>query len=391
MKRNEVDQILTAMLDSYENVSDLNFSVGRSPQVEADGELKPIVVHPEMEELTPFQTETLALNLINNDKRLLDILVTTGSCDLSYSLPGKARFRINIFSQSGGNYSIILRRLETSVPTIKDLSLPDVFYKIAEEKNGIIFITGATGTGKSTSMAAILDQINTVQPVHIVTLEDPIEYQHPQKKATFNQRELGSDFSDYSSGLRAALRQAPKVIQVGEMRDRETVEIGLRAAETGHLVLTTLHTVDAGKTLNRIIGMFDVEEERQLRIRLADSVKWVVSQRLLPKTGGGRVAAFEILSTSLRVKDIILNGESEGKTYYDIMESAMHMGMITFDHSIINLFKEGLISEQTARSYASRKSVVSRGIDSVKSARGEKTTDISNLEMERSFSGKKNF
>lgn len=391
MKRNEVDQILTAMLDSYENVSDLNFSVGRSPQVEADGELKPIVVHPEMEELTPFQTETLALNLINNDKRLLDILVTTGSCDLSYSLPGKARFRINIFSQSGGNYSIILRRLETSVPTIKDLSLPDVFYKIAEEKNGIIFITGATGTGKSTSMAAILDQINTVQPVHIVTLEDPIEYQHPQKKATFNQRELGSDFSDYSSGLRAALRQAPKVIQVGEMRDRETVEIGLRAAETGHLVLTTLHTVDAGKTLNRIIGMFDVEEERQLRIRLADSVKWVVSQRLLPKMGGGRVAAFEILSTSLRVKDIILNGESEGKTYYDIMESAMHMGMITFDHSIINLFKEGLISEQTARSYASRKSVVSRGIDSVKSARGEKTTDISNLEMERSFSGKKNF
>jgi twitching motility protein PilT len=391
VKRNEVDQILTAMLDSYENVSDLNFSVGRSPQVEADGELKPIVVHPEMEELTPFQTETLALNLINNDKRLLDILVTTGSCDLSYSLPGKARFRINIFSQSGGNYSIILRRLETSVPTIKDLSLPDVFYKIAEEKNGIIFITGATGTGKSTSMAAILDQINTVQPVHIVTLEDPIEYQHPQKKATFNQRELGSDFSDYSSGLRAALRQAPKVIQVGEMRDRETVEIGLRAAETGHLVLTTLHTVDAGKTLNRIIGMFDVEEERQLRIRLADSVKWVVSQRLLPKTGGGRVAAFEILSTSLRVKDIILNGESEGKTYYDIMESAMHMGMITFDHSIINLFKEGLISEQTARSYASRKSVVSRGIDSVKSARGEKTTDISNLEMERSFSGKKNF
>lgn len=391
MKRNEVDQILTTMLDSYENVSDLNFSVGRPPQVESDGELKPIVVHPEMETLTPYQTETLALNLINNDKRLLDILVTTGSCDLSYSLPGKARFRINIFSQSGGNYSIILRRLETSVPTIKDLSLPEVFYKIAQEKNGIIFITGATGTGKSTSMAAILDQINSEHPVHIVTLEDPIEYQHPQKQATFNQRELGSDFSDYSSGLRAALRQAPKVIQVGEMRDRETVEIGLRAAETGHLVLTTLHTVDAGKTLNRIIGMFDVEEERQLRIRLADSVKWVVSQRLLPKIGGGRVAAFEILSTSLRVKDIILNGETEDKTYYDVMESAMHMGMITFDHSIISLFKDGLITEQTARAFASRKSVVSRGIDSVKSARGEKTTDISNLEMEKSYPGKIKF
>ncbi|MCB9493995.1 MAG: PilT/PilU family type 4a pilus ATPase [Desulfobacteraceae bacterium] len=391
MKRTEVDQILTTMLDSYENVSDLNFSVGRPPQVEADGELRPINIHPEMENLTSFQTETFALNLINNDKRLLDILITTGSCDLSYVLPGKARFRVNIFSQSGGSYSIVLRRLETSVPTIKDLYLPEIFYRIAEEKNGIIFVTGATGTGKSTSMAAILDQINTTQPVHVVTLEDPIEYQHPQKKSTFNQRELGSDFSDYSSGLRAALRQAPKVIQVGEMRDRETVEIGLRAAETGHLVLTTLHTVDAGKTLNRIMGMFDIEEERQLRIRLADSVKWIVSQRLLPKVGGGRVAAFEILGTSLRTKDLILNGESDGKTYYDIMETGMHMGMITFDQSVINLFKEGLITEQTARSYASRKSVVSRGIDSVKSARGEKTTDISNLEMERSYPGKKKF
>jgi len=389
VKRNEVDQILTTMLDFHENVSDLNFSVGRPPQVEADGELLPVKVHPEIDNLTPFQTENLALNLINNDKRLLDILVTTGSCDLSYTLPGKARFRINIFSQSGGNYSIILRRLETSVPTIKDLSLPEVFYKIAEEKNGIIFITGATGTGKSTSMAAILDHINTKLPVHVVTLEDPIEYQHPQKKSTFNQRELGSDFSDYPSGLRAALRQAPKIIQVGEMRDRETVEIGLRAAETGHLVLTTLHTVDAGKTMNRIIGMFDVEEERQLRIRLADSVKWVVSQRLLPKVGGGRIAAFEIMGTSLRVKDIVLNGESEGKTYYDIMESGMHQGMITFDHSIIELFRDGLITEDTARAYASRKSVVSRGVDSVKSARGEKTTDISDLEMDKSRIGLK--
>jgi len=391
VKRNEVDQILTAMLDSYENVSDLNFSIGRPPQVESDGELKPIFVHSEMEDLTPYQTETLALNLINNDKRLLDLLVTTGSCDLSYSLPGKARFRVNIFSQSGGNYSIVLRRLETSVPTIKELSLPDVFLEIAEEKNGIVFITGATGTGKSTSLAAILDQINTAHSVHIVTLEDPIEYQHPQKKATFNQRELGSDFSDYSSGLRAALRQSPKVIQVGEMRDRETVEIGLRAAETGHLVLTTLHTVDAGKTLNRVIGMFDIEEERQLRIRLADSVKWIVSQRLLPKLGGGRVAAFEILNTSLRTKDVILNGEAEGKTYYDIMESSMHTGMITFDHSIIELFKNGLISEDTAKAYASRKSIVNRGIDSLKSERGEKTTDISNLEMERSYPGRKKF
>ena len=389
MKKSEVDQILTAMLDSNENVSDLNFTVGRPPQVEADGELKPVFIHPEMEDLTPFQTESLALNLINNDKRQLDILVTTGSCDLSYVLPGKARFRINIFSQSGGNYSLILRRLETRVPTIKDLNLPGVFHNIALEKNGIVFVTGATGTGKSTSMAAILDEINSKLPVHIVSLEDPIEYQHPQKTATFNQRELGADFSDYVSGLRSALRQAPKVIQVGEMRDRETVEIGLRAAETGHLVLTTLHTVDAGKTINRLMGMFDVEEERQLRIRLADSVKWIVSQRLLPKINGGRVAAFEILGTSLRVKDIILNGESEGKTYYDVMENAIHYGMMTFDHNIIDLYEKGLISESTAKAYASRKSVVNRGIDSIKSERGEKTTDISDLEIDKDYSRRK--
>lgn len=386
MKKSEVDQILTTMLDSHENVSDLNFTVGRLPQVEASGVLKPVLVHPEMEELTPFQTESLALNLINNDKRLIEMLIKTGSCDLSYVLPGKARFRINIFSQGGGNYSIILRRLETKVPTIKDLDLPEVFYKIAGEKNGIIFVTGATGTGKSTSMAAVLDHINTNEAVHIVSLEDPIEYQHPQKVSTFNQRELGADFSDYVSGLRAALRQAPKVIQVGEMRDKETVEIGLRAAETGHLVMTTLHTIDAGKTINRIIGMFDTDEERQLRIRLADSVKWVVSQRLLPRVGGGRIAAFEILGTGLRVKDIILNGEAEGKTFYDVMENGKHYGMITFDDCIIDLFKAGFITEDTARAYASRKSVVNRGIDNVKSARGERTTDISNLELDSEYS-----
>lgn len=389
MKKSELDYILSSMLDSHGNVSDLNFTIGRPPQVESDGKLEPVQVFPEMENLTPFQTEMIALNLINNDKRLLDILMNTGSCDLSYVLPGKARFRVNIFSQSGGNYSIVLRKLETKVPTIKGLGLPDVFHKIAGEKNGIVFVTGATGTGKSTSMAAILDEINSTSPVHIVSLEDPIEYEHPQKKATFNQRELGNDFNDYSDGLRAALRQAPKVIQVGEMRDRKTVEIGLRAAETGHLVLTTLHTVDAGKTINRIMGMFDTEEERQLRIRLADSLKWIVSQRLLPKTDGGRVAAFEILGTSLRVKDIILNGESESKTYYDVMEKSMHHGMTTFDDNIISLYKNGEINEETARGYASRRSVVSRGIDAVKSERGEKTTDISGLQIDRGYNRKR--
>jgi twitching motility protein PilT len=384
MKKQEVDHILARMLDSYENVSDLNLTVGKPLQVESSGELLPVEIKPFFEELTPFQTETIALNLIDHDSRLTEKLIKEGSCDLSYSLPGKARFRVNIFSQSG-NYSIILRRLESTVPTISNLNLPEVFYKLAEEKNGIILVTGATGTGKSTSLAAILEHINENKSVHIVTLEDPIEYQHPHKKATFNQRELGKDFDDFSNGLRAALRQAPKVILVGEMRDRETVEIGLRAAETGHLVLTTLHTVDAGKTISRILGMFNTDEENIIRVRLAETLRWIVCQRLLPKVIGGRVAAFEILGTNLRVKDAILNGESEGKTFYDIIDSNRAFGMTTFDEYILKLFEQGFISEETAQGFASRRGVVNRGIDIVKSSRGEATTDIKNLEIDSGY------
>lgn len=384
MKKNEVDHILARMLDAYENVSDLNLTVGKPLQVESSGELLPVEMKPLFNELTPFQTEIMAFNLISHDRRLTEKLVAEGSCDLSYSLPGKARFRVNIFSQ-GGNYSIILRRLESTVPTINNLTLPKVFYKIAEEKNGIVFVTGATGTGKSTSLAAILEHINETRSVHVVTLEDPIEYQHPHKKSTFNQRELGRDFDNFANGLRAALRQAPKIILVGEMRDRETVEIGLRAAETGHLVLTTLHTVDTGKTINRILGMFNSEEENQVRIRLAETVKWIVSQRLLPKIIGGRVAAFEIIGTNLRVKDAILHGEAEGKSFYDIMEKSRSFGMRTFDDSIITLYEQGFISEDTAIAYSSRRGIVTRGIDKVKSARGESTTDINNLELDRSY------
>jgi len=259
-------------------------------------------------------------------------------------------------------------------------------YQIAKEKNGIVFVTGATGSGKTTSLATILDEINERRSVHIVTLEDPVEYQHPHKKATFNQRELGMDFDTYAHGLRAALRQAPKVILVGEMRDRETVEIGLSAAETGHLVLTTLHTTDAGSTINRILGMFPNEDEQQIRIRLADSLRYVVCQRLLPKTGGGRVATFEILGTSLRVKDAILNGEAEGKTFYDIMEAGNAFGMTTFDQHIVSLYEQGEITQETAMAYASHRGAVGRGIDMIKSARGEATTDISKLEIDRTYS-----
>jgi twitching motility protein PilT len=385
MKKQEIDFILTRMLDSHSNVSDLNLTVGKPLQVESSGTLVPVDIKPVIGELTPYQSELFALNLINGDRRLTEALINHGSCDLSYTLPGKARFRVNIFSQSSGRYSIVLRKLESKIPTIRDMKLPKSFYEISKDLNGIVFVTGATGSGKSTSLAAILEEINEHKSVHVVTLEDPIEYQHPHKKSTFNQRELGQDFDTFSNGLRAALRQAPKVILVGEMRDRETVEIGLSAAETGHLVLTTLHTVDAGQTINRVLGMFSIEEEKQIRIRLADTVRWIISQRLLPKVGGGRVAAFEVLRSNIRVKDTILNGEAEGKTYYDIMQAGRPFGMTTFDDYIVGLYENGLITQDTAMAFASHKGVAGRGIDSVKSARGEATTDIDNLEIDRTW------
>jgi len=385
MKKQELDHILTRMLDAHSNVSDLNFTVGKPLQVESSGQLVHVDMEPKLRELTPFQTEMVAMNLVNQDHRLTERLLMDGSCDLSYQLAGKARFRVNIFSQSN-NYSVVLRKLETKIPTIKEMELPEAFYKISKELNGIVFVTGATGSGKSTSLAAMLNEINEDKSLHVVTLEDPIEYQHPHKKSTFNQRELGADFDSFANGLRAALRQAPKVILVGEMRDRETVEIGLTAAETGHLVLTTLHTVDAGQTINRILGMFSSEEQHQIRIRLSDTLRWVVAQRLLPKVGGGRVAAFEILCTGLRVKDAILHGESEGKTYYEMMQAGEAFGMTTFDEYIIGLYEKGLITQDTAVSYSSRRGIVNRGIDAVKSSRGESTTDIEGLEIDRTYS-----
>ena len=384
MKKQEIDHILVKMLDSHREVSDLNFTVGKPMQVESAGELIPVDIKPNFKSLTPFQTEILALNLVSQDRRLTETLLKQGSCDLSYGLPGKARFRVNIFSQ-GANLSIVLRKLESKIPTIEERSLPKPMYQIAQEKNGLVFVTGATGSGKTTSLAAILDRINETKSVHIITLEDPVEYQHPHKKSTFNQRELGLDFDSYANGLRAALRQAPKVILVGEMRARETVEIGLSASETGHLVLTTLHTVDAGSTVNRVIGMFPNEDERQIRIRLADSVRWIVCQRLLPKVGGGRVATFEIMGTNLRVQDTILHGESEGKTFYDIMQASTAFGMMTFDQHLVGLYEEGLITQDTAMAYSSQRGIVGRGIDAIKSSRGEATTDIEKLEIDRAY------
>ena len=372
------------MLDFHENVSDLIVTVDRPFQVESDGELMAVPMDVQLDNLTPFQTEIFALNLLGGDRRNVETLLSEGSCDLSYHLAGKARFRVNVFSQRG-YFSVVMRKLETRIPSVEDLKLPEVFKEMAHERNGIIFVTGATGSGKSTSLASTLNEVNDLRPVHIVTLEDPVEFVHHHRKATFNQREMGTDFDTFASGLRASLRQAPKIILVGEMRDRETVEIGLSAAETGHLVLTTLHTVDAGQTINRILGMFDTEEEKQIRIRLSDAIRYVVCQRLLPREGGGRVAAFEIMGKDIRVKELILDGESEGKTFYEVIESNRAFGWRTFDDSILELFQEGQVSHDTAMAYASKKAIMRRGIDRIKSARGEKVTDIDGLEVDRGY------
>ncbi|HVU26227.1 MAG TPA: PilT/PilU family type 4a pilus ATPase [Verrucomicrobiae bacterium] len=380
MRRPELDNILTTMLASQPEVSDVLFTTDRPPQVEAYGELKPVILDPPIGKLTPYQTEVIALNLIGDNYQHIEQLLRQGSCDTAYALSEKARFRVNIFSQRG-NYSIVCRQLNTVIPSLEKLKMPEIFKEVAKEKTGLVLVTGSTGSGKSTTLAAILNEINQVKPVHIVTLEDPVEYVHPHIKATFNQRELGVDFDSFANGLRAALRQAPKIILVGEMRDRETVKIALSAAETGHLVLSTLHTINAGETVNRILGMFESDEQEQIRIRLADSLRWIVSQRLAPKVGGGRHALIEIMGHNLRTEEAVRVGESEGKTFYDIIEASHTFGWRTFDDACLEAYERGLITEETAQLYCTKRGVVSRGMDNIKKSRGERTTNLNTLRM----------
>jgi twitching motility protein PilT len=391
MRRSELDYILSTMLGldrqtetiilRRTEVSDLNFTVDRPLQVEQNGELVPVASNPPIDRLTPFQTEMIALNLISGSLRLTEDLIRTGSCDSSYSVADQLRFRVNIFSQRG-RYSIVMRKLNTEIPSLAQLQLPDIFRQVAQEKTGLVLVTGATGSGKSTTLAAILNEVNLHKSVHIITLEDPVEFVHPHKKATFNQREMGSDFSSFAAGLRAALRQSPKVVLVGEMRDRETVEIGLAAAETGHLVLSTLHTIDAGQTINRILGMFEPEEQEQIRIRLADTLRWVISQRLAAKVGGGRYALLETMGANLRTKETIIQGETEGKSFYEIIESNHTFGWRNFDQACLDAFEHNLITEETALAYCTKKGVLTRSIDKLKKIRGEHITST-DLKMKR--------
>ncbi len=380
MRRPELDYILTTMLESHPDVSDLLFTVDRPLQVESEGELKPVEIDPPIGKLTPFQTEMVALNLIGDNQWHLEDLLRHGSCDAAYTLSEQARFRISVFSQRG-NYSIVLRKLNTRIPTIEELNLPPILKEIPKERMGLVLVTGPTGSGKTTTLAALLGELNKQRPVHVITLEDPIEYIHTHDKATFNQRELGTDFDDYASGLRAAMRQAPKVILVGEMRDRETVRVALSAAETGHLVLSTLHTTDASQTVNRILGLFEPEEQEQMRIRLADSLRWVISQRLVPRIGGGRYPLVEVMGSNLRTQETIRVGESEGKTFYEIIEASYPFGWRTFDHACLEAYEKGYITEETAILYCTKRAVVTRGIDNIKKMRGEPTTPITSLKL----------
>ena len=380
MRRNELDYILSTMLDFHKDVSDLIFTVDKPLQVEAVGQLMPVPIQPSIERLTPYHTEMIALNLIAGSQRLTEDLLRSGSCDASYSLGDRARFRVNLFSQRGC-YSIVLRKLNAQIPSIADLSLPDVILNAAKEKTGLVLVTGATGSGKSTTLAALINEINHRSPIHIITLEDPVEFVYTQQAATINQRELGTDFDSFSTGLRAALRQAPKVILVGEMRDRATVEIALSAAETGHLVFSTLHTIDAGQTINRILGMFETEEQEQVRYRLADTLRWIVGQRLAPKSSGGRFPLIEVMGHNLRTKETIVQGESEGKSFYEIIEASQTFGWCTFDYACLEAYKMNILTEETALMYCSKRGVVTRGIDAIKKARGDSTTNISDLRM----------
>ena len=343
--------VLREMLRASDKVSDLIFSPGRPPQIELSGKLIPVHING-LEKLTPAHTAGIAKLIIGNQQAAADSLEKSGSADVSFGVPGEARFRVNIFKQRG-THAIVMRVIPMRPPQFKDFDLPEQLKEIVDIKNGIVLVTGPTGSGKSSTLAAIIDLINETHAYHIVTIEDPIEFLHNHKESTIHQRELHSDTPNFAVALRAALRQAPKVILVGEMRDRETIEVALEAAETGHLVLSTLHTIDASKTVDRIIGVFPKNEERVIRTRVSQSFRFIISQRLIPRAdGNGRVAAIEILKSTMRTREYIDKGESEGKSLLDAMEQGDQEGMQTFDHVLENMIREGILTVEGALPYA---------------------------------------
>src|ERR1051326_4103934 len=365
MDKISVDSLITDMLASGERVSDLVFLVGKPPLAEIDGRLIPYPLEGSESGLTIEFVEALADFIMSDDQRLRAEYAENGACDCSYAIEDVARFRINIYKQNRQR-AIVMRKLESTVPSLASRGWPQIFQQIVKEKNGIVLVTGAAGSGKTTTLAAMINELNQTQPIHIVTLEDPIEFLHPHACAAISHRELGRDFRTFADGLRAALRQAPKVILVGEIRDRETMEIALTAAETGHLVFSTLHTINAGQTINRIIGFFTKDEEEQVRYRRSDTVRYIVSQRLVPKIAGSRLLVSEILGSSLRTRESIRYGESEGRTFHEIIEAATTFGWHTFDHCLLQAFEEQTITEETLLLYCNDKGRVRRALDQMK-------------------------
>jgi twitching motility protein PilT len=341
--------IVKKMLDAGPGVSDLVFSPGRAAQVEKHGEL--VSVQLDVPFLRPDDTSRVAHDLIGGNEQALKSLKDQGACDLSYSLPDVGRFRVNVFKQRG-SHAIVMRVIAPRIPSMAELNLPSQLADVARLKNGIVLVTGPTGSGKSSTLAAIIDLINETRAEHILTIEDPIEFLHAHKKGTVHQRELHADTPTFSAALRAALRQAPKVILVGEMRDRETIEIAMTAAETGHLVFSTLHTIDASKTVERVVGTFDAADQAAIRTRLAGSFRYFISQRLIPKTGGGRRAILEILKSTMRTREYLEKGDSEGKSLLDAMKDGELDGMQHFDGELEKLARAGEISKKTALMYA---------------------------------------
>lgn len=352
------NRVLVAMTSVSGKVSDLIFSPGRPPQVELNSRLTPVNI-PGLEMLTPDHTATIAAVMTQKHRVASENLQDHGAADLSYSVPGHSRFRVNIFKQRG-SYAIVMRVIASGIPSFEQLNLPPQLKQIAELKNGIVLVTGPTGSGKSSTLAAIIDYINETRFDHILTIEDPIEFMHRHKNCTIHQRELHSDTPSFSLALRAALRQAPKVILVGEMRDRETVEIAMEAAETGHLVLSTLHTIDASKTVDRIIGVFPKNEEPIIRTRLSQSFRFIVSQRLLPRAdGNGRMAAIEILKSTTRTKEYIEKGERDGKSLLDAIKDGELEGMQCFDQVLERYVRDGSVAYQTALEYCTNRNNLS--------------------------------
>jgi len=378
MNKEELDRLLEAMVQYAEGISDLLFVAGRPMQIETQGQLKPYVYEQSEPILTSERIENLANVIISNNPRLLQDLKEHGSCDCGYTLKSACRFRVNIYIQNG-NYAMVLRHLKPLIPTFDALNLGPTFRDIIKEKNGIIFVTGGTGMGKTTTMAAMLNEINKTRDIHVLTLEDPIEFVFTPVKSTFSQRELGRDFYSFHKGMRAAMRQAPKIIFIGEIRDRETMEIVLNAGETGHLVFSTLHTTSASMTINRIIGMFGTDEETQVRERLAGSMRFIISQRLVPACSGGRLLVTEMMGSSLRTREAILLGENEGRRLEDIIEAGSVSGWHSFEQSLAKAYEQDLITDETALLYCTNKMKMVQRIDSLSMHKPRKSTNATSM------------